>query len=197
MKYAANIAEVSKLPIDYMGFIFYPKSARYIDHPDTSAVARPIKKVGVFVDESIETIERIAEQEDLSVIQLHGSESIGQCEALQKRGLEVIKAFGIDEHFDWSIVADYLPVVDFFLFDTKSPRHGGTGKVFNWEKIKEYPCDKSFFLSGGLSLENIAQAASYNDQRLVGLDLNSRFEIEPGLKNIETLTQALKIINNE
>jgi phosphoribosylanthranilate isomerase len=83
------------------------------------------------------------------------------------------------------------------LFDTKSPQHGGTGQTFNWNKLHEYPFEKPYFLSGGLSLENIAEAIAFEDSRLIGLDLNSKFEIAPGQKDISTLKQALKIIENE
>lgn len=197
MKHQANIDEVSRLPIDYMGFIFYPKSARYVDKPETASVEKPIEKVGVFVNETVETIQHIIDRAGLSIVQLHGSESMDMCATLHDKGIQVIKAFGIDEEFDWSILEGYLPVVDFFLFDTKSPQYGGTGQTFNWNKLKKYPFDKPYFLSGGLSLENIQQAATYEDERLIGLDLNSKFEIQPGVKNIDTLTQALKIIKNE
>jgi len=197
MTQPANIAAVAALPIDYMGFIFYRKSARFTDRPDTGSVGPSIKKVGVFVNETADYIMHKVATSGIDTVQLHGNESVELCGNLQQQGLEVIKAFGIDENFDWSAVAPYLAVVDYFLFDTKSPQHGGTGQTFNWGKLKEYPFEKPYFLSGGLSLENIQEAATFDDKRLIGLDLNSKFETAPGLKNIETLTQALKIINNE
>ncbi|NGM60379.1 phosphoribosylanthranilate isomerase [Sphingobacterium sp. SGG-5] len=197
MTQPANIAAVAALPIDYMGFIFYPKSARFIDRPNTGSVGHTIKKVGVFVNETADHIAQKVAESGIDAVQLHGNESVELCANLQKQGLEVIKAFGIDENVNWSAIAPYLAVADYFLFDTKSPQHGGTGQTFDWKKLKEYPYKKPYFLSGGLSLENIQEAATFNDKRLIGLDLNSKFETAPGLKNIETLTQALKIINNE
>lgn len=194
MTQPTNIAAVSDLPIDYMGFIFYPKSARYTAHPDTHLVPDRIKKVGVFVNETGYFISDKVNALSLDTVQLHGDESVELCKGIRQKSIQVIKAFGIDDVFDWNSLASYLPVVDLFLFDTKSPQHGGTGQTFNWQKLKEYPFEKPYFLSGGLSLENIAEAAAFEDDRLIGLDLNSKFEIEPGLKNINTLTQALKII---
>lgn len=197
MKHLANIAEVSQLPIDYMGFIFYPKSARFVGNLAIGHIPATIKKVGVFVNETAERILSEVEKHSLQVVQLHGDETPALCEALQNEQLEVIKAFGIHDEFDWSMIEGYIPCVDFFLFDTKSPQHGGTGQTFDWKKLKEYPFDKPYFLSGGLSLDNIKQAVTYEDKRLAGLDLNSKFETQPALKNIDTLTQALKIIKNE
>ncbi|VTP90030.1 phosphoribosylanthranilate isomerase [Sphingobacterium daejeonense] len=134
----------------------------------------------------------------LDAIQLHGSESPEMVVQLkEKTGLEIIKAFGIGENFDWSELKPYLENVDYFLFDSKSSAFGGTGQTFDWEKLRVYPFDKPYFLSGGLSLDNLNEAIGFTDHRLIGLDLNSKFEIEPGLKDIEKLKLALKIIRNE
>jgi phosphoribosylanthranilate isomerase len=193
MRDADNIRELAQLPIDYMGFIFYPKSER---RPDVK-LPQAIKKVGVFVNETAEVIRQKAAEHQLNAVQLHGNEPVKSCVELQETGLEVFKVFGIDETFDWTTVEPYLSSVDYFLFDTKSPQHGGTGQTFNWNKLHEYPFEKPYFLSGGLSLENIAEAIAFEDSRLIGLDLNSKFEIAPGQKDISTLKQALKIIENE
>lgn len=192
-----NIIELSALPIDYMGFIFYPKSARFTEHlPDVSKFPSTVKKIGVFVNASEAYIsEKIAE--GLDGVQLHGSESPSLCAALKQQGILVIKAFGIDLDFQWSDLAAYLDVVDYFLFDTKSNNHGGTGQSFDWQKLTTYPFEKPYFLSGGLSVENMQEARSIADHRLIGLDLNSRFEIAPALKDSNKIKQALKIINDE
>lgn len=197
MRDADNIRELAQLPIDYMGFIFYPKSARYVEQRPDVELPRSIKKVGVFVNETTEVIRQKAAEHQLNAVQLHGNEPAKSCVELKETGLEVFKVFGIDENFDWTTVEPYLSSVDYFLFDTKSPQHGGTGQTFNWNKLHEYPFEKPYFLSGGLSLENIAEAIAFEDSRLIGLDLNSKFEIAPGQKDISTLKQVLKIIENE
>lgn len=194
MREAENIRQLVQLSVDYIGFIFYGKSARFVSEKPLVDIPSSVKKVGVFVNETLENIFETAREHQLQVVQLHGQENPAIAQTLRAEGLEIWKAFGIDEHFDWLSVGPYLDVVDYFLFDTKSPQHGGTGQVFDWHKLQEYSFDKPYFLSGGLSLENIAEASAFEDERLVGLDLNSKFEVEPGLKNIESLTQALKII---
>ncbi|NGF55070.1 phosphoribosylanthranilate isomerase [Parapedobacter sp. SGR-10] len=195
MKYPENIEAVAALPVDYMGFIFYPKSSRYVEQP--VPLSPSVQNVGVFVNEQTETILQKVKEFGFDTVQLHGNEPANTCQYLRDSGLYVFKAFGIDDEFDWTTLEEYLDRTDVLLFDTKSPQHGGTGQAFNWEKLKEYPYDKSYFLSGGLSLENIGQASRFEDERMIGLDLNSKFEIEPGLKDINLLTQALKIIKNE
>lgn len=197
MRDAENIEQLVQLPIDYIGFIFYSKSPRFVQEDIQVDIPKAIKKVGVFVNETIAEIMIKVKSYDLQATQLHGDESAALCNSLKNEGLEVIKAFGIDNGFDWSILENYPGSVDYFLFDTKSPGHGGTGHVFNWAELAGYPHSIPYFISGGLSLDNIKQAASLNDSRLYGLDLNSRFEKIPGLKNIETLRQALSIIQHE
>lgn len=195
MKHLGNIKAVAELSIDYMGFICYPKSARYVKQP--LPLSPSVQNVGVFVNEETEVLLQKAEEFGFDAVQLHGNETADTCQYLRDKNLYVFKAFGIDDEFDWTILDAYLDRTDVLLFDTKSPQHGGTGQTFNWEKLKEYPYDKPYFLSGGLSLENIGQAAQFEDERMIGLDLNSKFEIEPGLKDINLLTQALKIVKNE
>ncbi len=192
MKYPENIEEVSTLPIDYMGLICYPKSVRYVEQP--VPLSPLVQNVGVFVDEQRRVILQKVEKFGLNAVQLHGNESADTCQHLRDRGLYVFKAFGIDDDFDWTTLDEYLDRTDVLLFDTKSPQHGGTGQAFNWEKLKEYPYSKPYFLSGGLSLENIAQAVQFEDERMIGLDLNSKFEIEPGRKDINLLKQAVERI---
>lgn len=197
MRDAENIRQLAALPIDYMGFIFYDKSPRHIIQVPELDLPTHIRKVGVFVNASTDTIRKTVIENQLDAIQLHGQESAAECAELCAAGLEVFKAFGIDTDFDWTSLQPFLPHVNYFLFDTKSVQHGGTGRTFDWEILKAYPYDKPYFLSGGLALENIPHAASIDDPRLIGFDLNSKFEIAPGFKNIDTLTQAVKIIKNE
>ncbi|WDF68092.1 phosphoribosylanthranilate isomerase [Sphingobacterium oryzagri] len=197
MRDPENIRQIAALSIDYLGFIFYAKSSRYTAQlPDLSAIPPHIKKIGVFVNATAAAInEKIAQ--GLDGVQLHGQESPALCASLKSENIIVIKAFGIDQDFNWQTLEPYLQVADYFLFDTKSNQHGGTGQHFDWSILANYPFQKSYFLSGGLSLDNMQAAASMNDSRLIGLDLNSRFESAPALKDSNRIIQALKIINNE
>jgi len=197
MRDPENIQELASLPLDYIGHIFYPKSARYVGNLPSLADAPGLMKTGVFVNASLSEIKSAIEQYRLKVIQLHGDESPALAKDLKGLGMEVIKAFGIDEDFDWSKVSPFLDQVDYFLFDSKSAAYGGTGHTFNWEKLTSYPYEKPYFLSGGLSLENLSEAMAFDDARLIGLDLNSKFELEPGLKDIEKIKEALKTIHHE
>ncbi|MFZ4263389.1 phosphoribosylanthranilate isomerase [Sphingobacterium sp. HJSM2_6] len=197
MREPANIAELSTLPIDYMGHIFYAKSPRYATSLDHQLVPKHIKKTGVFVNASLEEILQNIAQFDLQAVQLHGDEEPNLLAQLKSYPVELIKSFGITDDFTWSALEPYQDLVDYFLFDTKSKDYGGTGVPFNWEKLTSYPYKNPYFLSGGLSLENLEKATLFEDHRLIGFDLNSKFEIEPGIKNIEKLKEALNIIHHE
>ncbi len=197
MKDSSNIEELSKLPIDYMGHIFYAKSPRYTSTLENSNLPKHIKKTGVFVNASLEEIQQKIDQFDLEAVQLHGNEQPELLVQLKSSAVELIKAFGITDDFPWSTLAPYLDLVDYFLFDTKSKEYGGTGIPFNWEKLTSYPYEKPYFLSGGLSLDNLENAVRFADTRLIGFDLNSKFEIEPGIKQIDKLKEALNIIHHE
>lgn len=197
MRLAANIAAVAELQPDYLGFIFYEKSPRLIS--DVSAelikyIPSEIKTVGVFVNEDIEKVKDKVITLKLKAVQLHGSESPGYCAALKSDfpSLEVIKAFGIDEDFDFSALEPYLEVADYFLFDTKTKAHGGSGKTFNWSVLDRYTYSKPYFLSGGIDLEHTTAIKNINDNRLYALDINSRFETEPGLKDVAKIKEFIK-----
>ena len=200
MRLAANIAAVAELQPDYLGFIFYEKSPRLIS--DVSAelikyIPSEIKTVGVFVNEELEKVNDKVNTLKLKAVQLHGSESPEYCAALKSTfsTLEVIKAFGIDEDFDFSDLEPYLAVVDYFLFDTKTKTHGGSGKTFDWSVLDRYTYTKPYFLSGGIDLEHTSALREINDERLYSLDINSRFEIEPGLKDAEKIKEFIKEMN--
>lgn len=196
MREPTNIQALSLLPIDYMGFIFYEKSARYTPELPNIPIPDQIKKTGVFVNAEKTYIDKKIAQ-GLQALQLHGQESPMFCEQVKTAHIEIIKAFGVNADTSWEILAPYVGIVDYFLFDTSSPQHGGTGRVFDWELLKSYPYDVPYFLSGGLDLTNIPSALTITDERLIGLDINSKFEIKPGLKDIDKLQQALKIIRHE
>ncbi|MBE7174925.1 MAG: phosphoribosylanthranilate isomerase [Mucilaginibacter polytrichastri] len=190
MRDAENIRRVAALQPDYMGFIFYLESPRYIGKSGVKKAPDGVKKVGVFVDESLENILKQIADYELYAVQLHGSESVELCAALQAH-TKVIKAFGVDEHFDFSLTDAYHGSVDFLLFDTKSAVHGGSGRTFNWRVLDRYEGSTPFFLSGGIGPENIKEAAAIRHPAFYALDLNSRFEISPGLKDVEKLKKAL------
>jgi phosphoribosylanthranilate isomerase len=196
MKYPDNMLEVGSLLPDYMGFIFWPKSARYFDG-DMPDLPKSIKKVGVFVNEIIPVIlEKIAKY-NLQAIQLHGQESVEFCSELKAKSgteIEIIKVFSADENFDFSVLKPYESVCDYFLFDTKGKLPGGNGITFDWRILENYPSSKPFFLSGGIGIEEIKniKEISKTNLPLYAIDINSKFEIEAGLKDIKRL-KDLKI----
>jgi phosphoribosylanthranilate isomerase len=188
----SNIAEVAKLQPDYLGFIFYKKSSR--DFEDTiPELPKAIKKVGVFVDEKVESIVDKIEKHKLDALQLHGHESPEICRLLKSTRKEIIKVFSIKDEFDFSVLSDYEAVCDYFLFDTKGKLPGGNGYAFNWDVLKDYPSKKPYFLSGGIGLNAIEKIKAFKESPAsnycYAIDVNSKFEIEPGLKHIEELEE--------
>ena len=186
LKDPKNIKEVADLKPDYMGFIFYPLSKRFVGNDfEMPNISPLIKKVGVFVNESKSTILEKVAKHKLDYVQLHGDESADFCIDLSKT-TKIIKAFGIDEQFNFSLLNDYESYCEYFLFDTKTKEYGGSGKGFNRGILKNYRSSKPYFLSGGIGLEEVT---SYKLQvtSSFALDVNSKFEIEPGLKDIEKL----------
>ena len=193
MRDGENIREVAALSPQYMGFIFYRKSPRFVGDDFVMPVIPPsIRKVGVFVNETTEAILKLASQHDLTLIQLHGNETPEQCRELKAKGLEVIKVFSVGEDFDWTIVQPYKPVADFFLFDTKGKYYGGKAQAFNWSLLQQYDQEIPFFLSGGLSPENIRNITRLKDMNLYALDVNSGVEDSPGVKNISKIESVLE-----
>ncbi|RYE19610.1 MAG: phosphoribosylanthranilate isomerase [Sphingobacteriaceae bacterium] len=199
LKFPENIRAVAALKPDYIGLIFYPHSPRFVgyDVDEELAMLRlPAKKAGVFVDKDFSTIKNLIQKYQLDAVQLHGNEPAETCAVLRKN-VEVIKAFGVDESFDFKLLDAYKDSVDYFLFDTKTTDHGGSGKVFNWQILEKYHLNVPFFISGGLSNENISSVLQFKHPAFYGLDLNSRFEDEPGVKNIEKLKEAFDLIKAE
>jgi phosphoribosylanthranilate isomerase len=191
MLYPDNIKIISGLAPDLMGFIFYPPSKRYagriLDPSDLRRLSPRIKKTGVFVNETINKILRIITEYSLDFVQLHGNEPPELCSLLKERGIGVIKSFSINEELDFEKCDDYVLCTDYFLFDTLTPGFGGSGAKFNWDVLRNYYLGHPFLLSGGISPGDIENISAISVNGFYGIDLNSRFEIKPGLKNFETL----------
>lgn len=190
MKYDNNIEVVAALQPDYMGFIFYGKSKRNFDGI-LPYLPKEIKKVGVFVDAGLEEVNDKINKFDLQAVQLHGDESPEFCNYI--KNVEVIKVFPVGKSFDFSVLKPYEDVCDYFLFDAKGKEKGGNGIVFDWNLLKDYHIDKPYFLSGGIGLDELDSVKKFTKSEVsrycYALDVNSKFEDEPGLKNIEKLKQ--------
>ncbi len=197
MKIPENMLEVGALLPDYMGFIFWEKSARYFDGKMPN-LPQSIKKVGVFVNATLEFILKKIESHDLQGVQLHGHESVAFCESLKKNipnHIAIIKVFPILDTFDFAVLKPFEKVCDFFLFDTKGKLPGGNGTTFDWKILKQYPSTKPFFLSGGIGIEEMEAVNEILKTNLpiYAIDVNSKFELEPGLKDIEKLKDLKKL----
>ncbi|HKI89368.1 MAG TPA: phosphoribosylanthranilate isomerase [Draconibacterium sp.] len=195
MKFTGNREAVEQLPVDLLGYIFYPLSKRYVgENPQAGLFNSNKTKVGVFVDENAFEILGLAKNLGLEWIQLHGKENPQTCQLLKDQNLKIIKAFQIDENFNFSKTKSFNSVADFFLFDTKTNLPGGSGKKFNWKILESYTGETPFFLSGGISTEDAVEIKKIEHVKLAGVDLNSGFEDEPGLKNIEKLKNFINLL---
>ena len=180
-----------------MGFIFYPKSPRYAEPLDVEilqSLPTSMKKVGVFVNEDLERILTLVFKYKLDGVQLHGTENKDICQKLKETGLIVIKAFSIAEANNFKVTSTYEGVCDYFLFDTKTDAYGGSGIKFDWTILDEYKGETPFLLSGGISADDAEAILKINHPKMAGIDLNSKFELKPGEKNIELLRGFLKEI---
>ena len=194
MREADNIREVEALGIDMMGFIFWPKSSRYVSQrPDY--LPKRVKRVGVFVDEDPEQVKRLADDYSLDYIQLHGQESPSYI--FQLRGLHVIKAFNISTAEDLLQTQSYEGLVDYFLFDAKGKSVGGNGEKFNWDVLDAYHGNTPFLLSGGIGPDDAERVNAFHHPKCIGIDLNSRFELAPGLKDVAKLKEFMYNLNTE
>ncbi len=198
MKFPENIDAISKLKPDYLGFIFWQKSSRFFEGilPE---LPKSIQKVGVFVDSNLEDIISKVEQYELDLVQLHGNESVSYCEQLKLKKIQTIKAFSIDSEFDFNVLNEYKQVCDYFLFDTKGKLPGGNGITFDWKILEQYNLNKPYFLSGGIGLQEITKIKEFiksdYSKNCIAIDVNSKFEIEPGLKNEKELSKFKNLLN--
>lgn len=192
-----NTVEVATLKPDYLGFIFWKPSKRCYNE-ELAIIPHKIKKVGVFVDESLIVVGEKVKKHDLLGVQLHGKESPEYCRQLKNElnGVKIIKVFSIKNKFDFRVLEPYEGVCDFFLFDTKGKLPGGNGYKFDWQVLKDYPSTKPFFLSGGIGLEDIDSIKEFAQKPesayCRAIDINSKFELKPGLKDIEKLKDFIK-----
>lgn len=182
--------------IDFIGLNFYPKSKRYVKALNLNVLNAISKRVGVFVNPSRSELHAKCKEFNLDMVQLHGNESAAFCSQVSQ-DIPIIKAFGIDDSFNFKELEPYLESVAYFLFDTKSKNYGGSGKKFNWQKLKQYDYNTPFFLSGGITLEDISIILALNFELLVGIDVNSGFEDSPGVKNLCKIDKMMKLIKNE
>ena len=198
MKEIENITEISALQPDYLGFIFWEKSKRNMTLDAIPELPETIKKVGVFVDASIQEIAAKINQYQLDVIQLHGNESVIFCRNVKKLGVEVIKVFSMNSNFNFSLVKEYVLAVDYFLFDTKGKLPGGNGITFDWNVLENYHFNVPYFLSGGIGTTEIDGLKEFLKspaaKKCYAIDVNSRFEKKPGIKNIIKLQKFKKLL---
>ncbi|MFH0843311.1 MAG: phosphoribosylanthranilate isomerase [Bacteroidota bacterium] len=182
-----NISDVVKAAPDFMGFIFWQGSERSVGNNPAAILFRQIPpgliKTGVFVNEKIPVVNKTINSFSLNAVQFHGSESPDYCRQFREAGYLTIKAFGIEERFDFNMLLPYLDSCDYFLFDTKTPGFGGSGKKFDKNILDDYKFDKLFFISGGIEYDDIDEIKNFGNKRLFGIDINSRFETSPGIKN--------------
>lgn len=187
MRNPANIQQLVGLRPDFMGFIFYKKSPRYVGDLKADVFSRiplSIKKVGVFVNEEIQTVLGLYEKYGLDYIQLHGDEDLAYSQELKSKGVKIIKVFRILDSLPYAI-SKFCEFSDYFLFDTATKAYGGSGRHFDWSILNNYTFEVPYLLSGGISLEDVEGLKAMTLTGLEGIDVNSRFEVEPGLKNIE------------
>lgn len=194
MKYPDNIEELGRLPIHLMGMIFYEKSPRFVENVILSDAK--IDRVGVFVNAEQEYIKGKVDDYNLKFVQLHGNESPEFVKELNK-SIPVIKAFSISEVADLEQTERYEGLQGYFLFDTKTPQYGGSGQKFDWSILDNYKGNTPFLLSGGISIDDAKAIKQIKHPKFAGVDLNSRFEIEPGLKDINLLHQLINVLKDE
>lgn len=214
MRDTDNINDVSALDINWMGFIFYPKSLRYVRQissnagiiPDYSSLkekataddAGRIRRVGVFVDDMPQNIVTRVFNYHLDIVQLHGSESPVMIDNLRRtldpdirKGIKIMKAISVKSDDDILKCKDYEGHVDYFLFDTKTPLKGGSGEQFDWSVLQSYDGATPFLLSGGIGPDDARRVRAFSHPRCIGIDVNSKFEKEPAFKDVDMLRKFI------
>lgn len=201
MKEIGNVREVCELSPDYIGFIFYPGSKRFVGadpDPELFEMVPPgVNKTAVFVDEAPEKIIDIAARFQIKQVQLHGKETTGICRQLKASGLTVIKAIPGDQVTNGTMLDNYASVCDYFLFDTPVSTHGGSGRKFDWSFLEGKSFQLPYFLSGGIDVDDADAILAFNSKDLYAVDVNSRFELRAGVKDRRLLKEFLNRIRNE
>ncbi|WP_114789223.1 phosphoribosylanthranilate isomerase [Niabella yanshanensis] len=194
-----QVQELAALGVDYAGFIFYEGSPRFVGSKIAGEDLKSltgIQKVGVFVNETVEAILQAAADFGLNAVQLHGDEAPELCKTLLDK-VKVIKAFRVrgDETALAELLASYEDSVDYFLFDTRAQEYGGTGKQFDWSVLTNTSINKPYFLSGGIGADDVEQVKGFiKTNNVFSLDVNSKFEIEPGVKDMERVKHFIQDI---
>lgn len=192
---AENLKEIAALQPDFVGFIFYDQSPRFVgddlDEAVVKALPKSIRKVGVFVNASPEYILRSVKKYDFQYVQLHGTETPDYCRSLRNRGINIIKAFRVNESFNFSMLNNYKAQCDFFLFDAKGEQPGGNGIPFDWQIMSQYDNEKPFFISGGIGLDNLDELIAFKGIKPYGVDINSLVETEPGVKDVAKVKELI------
>jgi phosphoribosylanthranilate isomerase len=198
MRDRQNIIEILAAGPDFMGFIFYQHSMRYVgnelDNNILQTFPPAVRKVGVFVNEKSGNILEICRSLELDLVQLHGDESPEYCKGLHSFGIKIIKAFGIMPGFDFKTLDGYRQWCHYFLFDTRTIHYGGSSEKFNWELIEAYNGEIPFFLSGGIGPDDLQAIRSISNQAFYAIDINSRFETAPGIKDALKVNRFIKEI---
>ncbi len=196
MRYLSNVKDVLQFKPDYLGFIFYVESKRFISAYEMDRIIKldfdTTERVGVFVNEALDVILSLHEKGYFEIVQLHGDESPADVEELKQNGLKVIKAISVGQDFNEQIMVPYEGKVDYFLFDTKGKHRGGNGWKFDWNILKSIEHKTPFFLSGGLNASDVQKAMALNIPQMEVLDFNSHLEAKHGLKNIELVDELMK-----
>ena len=195
-----QLQKLGQLGVDFAGLIFYENSKRFVGNKLNSRKSGirnlQIKKVGVFVNAGIDQVGKEVKEYGLSYVQLHGDESVEFCKAL-RNFVSVIKAIRINEETDLEReLTAFEEACDYLLFDTDSKQYGGGGKQFNWERLKLSNITKPFFLSGGIGLEEVNKLKNFHHPMLFAVDVNSRLEIEPGIKDMDMVKAFMNALNN-
>lgn len=201
MREPENMLEVANLKPDLMGFIFYPASPRYATEKLNSEIFTKfppgIKKVGVFVNTDFDEIKATICKYSLDMVQLHGDESPEICLRLNEAGIHVTKSFNIKDGTGFKLCSKYIPCTDYFLFDASTSKYGGSGLKFDWKILDKYELGHPFFLSGGIGPGDVYNILEITNPAFHGIDLNSKFEVKPGLKDIKILKKFMYDVRNK
>ena len=185
MRDSENMKAIANLDVDFIGMIFYPKSKRYVTEVPSFRPLRQ-KLIAVFVNADIDEIIKTVETFHCEGVQLHGDETPEFVRSLKtKCNCLVIKAFQIAKVEDLQKTCQYENMCDYFLFDTATPSYGGSGESFDWSILAEYQGKTPFLLSGGICIEHVAALQHFSHPQFVGIDINSKFETSPAVKDVE------------